>query len=161
MRQRRKVDLFCKGLLRLGEQILGFYIIFVLYSLRLHLFKGGGFSLAQENCIFCKIIAKDVPSKIVYEDEGFLGFEDVNPFGPVSILVVPKEHVATIVDLEGRGNMLSGLMNIGIKLVKKYELDQRGFSFHINGGGVQEINHLHLKIGGGWENRTDDGYPQW
>lgn len=115
----------------------------------------------MRDCIFCKIINKEVPSEIIFEDENFVVLKDINPFGPVALLVISRKHINTIIDLEGQNDILSGLMNVGLRMVKDFDLNEKGFSFHINGGGVQEVNHLHLKIGGAWENREAKGYPKW
>lgn len=132
----------------------------MLYSLRLAT-KGGECLFCMQDCIFCKIIKKEIPSDIVYENEDFLVFKDINPFGPVSLLVIPKVHVETIVDLSNNGELLEKLMKTGLEIVREYDLQNKGFAFHINGGGVQEVNHLHLKIGGAWENKDCEGYPEW
>jgi len=115
----------------------------------------------MSDCVFCKIANKEVSSNIVFEDDDFVVFEDINPFGPVALLVAPRDHIETIVDLDEKSEALSALMILGIKMVKKYNLDKKGFSFHINGGGVQEVNHLHLKIGGAWMSPESPGYPKW
>ena len=117
--------------------------------------------MKMQDCIFCKILNKGIPSEIVYEDADFVVIKDVKPFGPIALLVIPKEHIETIIDLEGRGGKLADLFAIGIKMVKEFGLDTKGFSFHINGGGLQEVSHLHLKIGGAWENSEAEGYPKW
>lgn len=54
----------------------------------------------MENCIFCKIINKEIPGNIVYEDEEILAFRDINPQAPVHILVIPKKHIESLIDLE-------------------------------------------------------------
>ena len=54
----------------------------------------------MEDCIFCKIVKKEIPSKIIYEDEKVIAFEDINPQAPVHILVIPKKHIASIIELE-------------------------------------------------------------
>lgn len=115
----------------------------------------------MQDCIFCKIVRKEIPSNIVYENEDFLVFNDINPFGPVSLLVIPKKHINTIVDLANEEELMKGLLKVGLEVVKRFDLQNKGFAFHINGGGVQEVDHLHLKIGGAWENKDSNGYPEW
>lgn len=115
----------------------------------------------MQDCIFCKIIKKEIPSEIVYEDENFIVINDINPFGPVALLILPKEHIETILDLAEREEVIADLFSIALKIAKRFGLDKKGFSFHVNGGGLQEVNHLHLKLGGGWENSDAEGYPKW
>ncbi len=54
----------------------------------------------MEDCIFCKIVNKEIPSQIVYEDEDVLAFNDINPVAPVHILVIPKKHIKSLIELE-------------------------------------------------------------
>ena len=91
-------------------------------------------------CVFCRIIAGELPSKKVYEDEGFVAFHDIRPKAPVHVLVVPKEHVEKLSDYpdteEGERKLL-GL---------------EGYRVQVNVGekGGQEVFHVHVHVMGGW-----------
>lgn len=62
----------------------------------------------MEDCIFCKIIRKEIPSEIVYEDDEILAFKDINPAAPIHILVIPKRHISSLVKLEKDDELLIG-----------------------------------------------------
>jgi histidine triad (HIT) family protein len=114
-----------------------------------------------ENCLFCKIAAKKIPSSIVYEDEDLLAFKDINPAAPVHLLVIPKLHVATLSDCDASHTALLGKM---LALAPKLAVEQGcavtydadgtpggGYKTLINSGpdGGQEVYHLHLHMYGG------------
>jgi len=115
----------------------------------------------MENCIFCKIVAKQIPSSVVYEDEELLAFKDINPAAPVHLLVIPKQHVSTLSECgEEHTALLGKMLALAPKLAAehgiapKQEADgQRsgGFKTLINTGpdGGQEVYHLHLHMYGG------------
>ena len=106
----------------------------------------------MDNCIFCKIIKKEIPSTIVYEDDEILAFRDINPVAPVHILVIPKKHISYLTDLEKEDELLIGKIYTAInKIVKQEEIDQKGFRVIVNCGedGGQEVKHLHFHILGG------------
>ena len=115
----------------------------------------------MDNCIFCKIVAKQIPAAIVYEDEDLLAFKDINPAAPVHLLVIPKQHVSTLSDVSAEHTALLGKM---LALAPKLAAEQGvgvttgpdgkrsgGFKTLINTGpnGGQEVYHLHLHIMGG------------
>ena len=60
------------------------------------------------DCIFCKIVKKEIPAKILFEDELVVAFPDIHPFAPVHILIIPKEHIETIADLQDKHEKLTG-----------------------------------------------------
>jgi len=103
------------------------------------------------NCIFCKIVAGQVPSRKVYEDDELLGFHDIAPWAPVHFLLIPKAHVATLYDVTDAHQALLGKM---LRLAPKLALEQgvtNGFRTLINTGedGRQEVQHVHLHVMGG------------
>lgn len=103
------------------------------------------------NCIFCKIVAGEIPSKKVHEDEEFLAFHDIRPAAPVHLLVIPKRHLASLADAEADDEpMLGRLMGLVPRLARENGL-AGGFKTAINTGrdGGQEVDHLHLHILGG------------
>jgi histidine triad (HIT) family protein len=114
-----------------------------------------------ENCIFCKIAAKQIPSKIVYEDDDLIVFHDINPAAPVHLLIIPKEHIATLSDCADRHAALLGkMLLLAPKLAEQhgcaYTTDANGVMaggyktlFNIGPDGGQEVYHLHMHVIGG------------
>jgi histidine triad (HIT) family protein len=105
----------------------------------------------MDDCIFCKIVAGEIPSKKVYEDDEFLAFNDIRPVAPVHIMVIPKVHVASLEDCdEGHRDMLGRLMLLLPRLAREQGL-ANGFRTVINTGkgGGQEVFHLHVHAFGG------------
>jgi histidine triad (HIT) family protein len=107
------------------------------------------------NCLFCKIIAKQIPSKTVYEDEQVYAFHDIHPWAPVHFLIVPKAHIASMAHI---GAEHAALMGHIMGLVPKLAL-QEGCNPYPEGGyrlvtntgaeGGQEVHHLHFHVMGG------------
>jgi len=101
------------------------------------------------DCLFCKIIAGDIPSTKVYEDEKVYAFRDINPQAAKHVLVVPKKHMKNI--LECDAETAAALVN-GIREVAKIEgLEENGFRIASNCGkhGCQSVDHLHIHVMGG------------
>ncbi len=106
----------------------------------------------MEDCIFCKIIKKEIPSNIVYESDEIIAFRDVNPVAPIHILVIPKKHLNSVLDLNPEDEMLVGKIYMVINKIAKQEgIDKSGFRIVVNCGedGGQEVKHLHFHIIGG------------
>ena len=115
----------------------------------------------MDNCLFCKIAARKIPSSIVYEDDDLLAFKDINPAAPVHLLVIPKLHVATLSDCDDSHAALLGKMLIlAPKLAAEFGCavsydaagtPNGGYKTLINSGpdGGQEVYHLHLHLYGG------------
>ena len=106
----------------------------------------------MEDCLFCKIIKGDIPSNKVYEDEEILAFRDINPVAPVHILVIPKKHITSLVDLKREDEILIGKIYMVInKIAKQESIDEKGFRVIVNCGedGGQEVKHLHFHLLGG------------
>jgi len=105
----------------------------------------------MNDCIFCKIISGEIPSQKVYEDELVYAFKDINPMAPVHILVVPKAHIPTILDIdENNSAIVAHIYEVIVKLAKEYKLEQ-GFRVvsNCNEFGGQTVFHLHFHILGG------------
>ena len=103
------------------------------------------------HCIFCKIVAGQIPSKKVYEDEQILAFHDIHPWAPVHILVIPKQHIASMVDVSLEHQALMGrMLAVTPQLMKDLGVTN-GFRHVINTGadGRQEVGHVHLHVMGG------------
>ena len=103
------------------------------------------------NCLFCKIVRGEVPSKKVYEDEDVLAFHDVRPQAPVHFLIIPKEHVATLYDAGmAQHRALGKMLALSGELALK-EGAGDGFRTIVNTGrvGHQEVYHVHMHVIGG------------
>lgn len=103
------------------------------------------------DCIFCKIVRGEIPSKKAYEDDDVLVFHDIHPIAPVHLLLIPKAHVASLWDCDAQHQSILGKMLLmAPKLALEHGLDN-GFRTMINTGpgGGQEVFHLHLHIFGG------------
>jgi histidine triad (HIT) family protein len=101
------------------------------------------------SCLFCKIIAKEIPSKAVYEDENVYAFEDVNPQAPVHILIVPKKHIATSLEIGNDDHELIGYMfQVANKIAKDKKVAERGFRLvmNCNRESGQTVFHIHLHL---------------
>lgn len=104
------------------------------------------------DCIFCKIINKEIPSKIVYEDDEVLAFEDIAPQAPVHIVVIPKKHIAKITEIEKEDEALIGkIYSVINKIARVKQIAEEGFRVIINCGenGGQEVKHIHFHLLGG------------
>ncbi len=103
-------------------------------------------------CIFCKIVQKQIPAKIVYEDDSVLAFEDVNPQAPVHVLIIPKEHIPTALDIcDKHGDILCKLYAAAKKIAVEKQIDTRGFRLVVNTNAEagQTVFHLHMHLLGG------------
>ena len=106
----------------------------------------------MNDCLFCKIIKGEIPSSKVYEDEEILAFRDINPVAPVHVLVIPKKHIDSLVELEKEDELLIGKIYTVINKIAKQEgIDEKGFRVIVNCGedGGQEVKHLHFHLIGG------------
>ena len=104
------------------------------------------------DCLFCKIAAKEVPATILFEDPEIIAFRDINPQAPSHLLVVPKQHIATIDDADTKDEQLLGhMVLVGKKLAAEEGISQDGYRlvFNVNAGGGQMVYHIHLHVLGG------------
>ena len=111
----------------------------------------------MENCLFCKIIAGEIPSEKVYEDDEVLAFKDINPMAPIHILIIPKEHIDGADELnESNSAVTAKIFAVASILAKEYRLDN-GFRIVTNVGsdGGQTVRHLHFHLLGGTKLRTE------
>jgi histidine triad (HIT) family protein len=106
----------------------------------------------MSDCIFCKIIAKEIPGTIVYEDDLVLAFNDIHPLAPVHVLIIPKKHIESLNDINEEDQALLGHLLIKAKEVaKSFNIAETGYRVITNIGkdGNQVIKHLHFHILGG------------
>ena len=102
----------------------------------------------SENCIFCRIVRGEVPSKKVYEDDQVIVFNDINPAAPVHLLLVPKEHVESLMTAGQQHQALVGKMLLLAPRLAREQGSADGFRVVINNGpgGGQEVAHLHMHV---------------
>lgn len=103
------------------------------------------------DCVFCKIVSGEIPSKRVYEDDQMIVINDLNPGAPVHVLVIPKEHTENI--LTASPEILVHVKKVLPEIVKKLGIAEKGFRIVVNTGveGGQTVPHLHFHILGGKE----------
>jgi histidine triad (HIT) family protein len=104
------------------------------------------------DCIFCKIIEKEIPAEIVFEDEEILAFKDTQPIAPVHILIIPKRHIESVNQFENVDANLAGRMILVAKQIAvKLDIAEKGYKllFRVGRHGGQEVPHMHLHLIGG------------
>ena len=103
----------------------------------------------MEDCVFCKIIKGEIPAQKVYEDSEIIAFEDINPAAPIHILIIPKKHIETLMEIEEEDTMLMGkIIQVAKKVAKKLGVEERGFRLIANCGpdSGQEVMHIHFHL---------------
>jgi len=103
-------------------------------------------------CVFCEIVAGRIPAKVAFQDEAVLAFHDINPQAPVHLLVVPKQHVTSLLDLTPAEDALAGrLVRSARDLARELGLGERGFRLVFNCGADAgySVFHIHLHLLGG------------
>lgn len=106
----------------------------------------------MDQCLFCKIGNRQIPGKIVYEDDQSVAFEDINPKAPVHILIIPRRHLATLLDASRDDELLLGhLLLVANAIARQKGIADRGFRLvlNCNSEGGQVVFHLHLHLLGG------------
>jgi histidine triad (HIT) family protein len=104
------------------------------------------------DCLFCKIINNEIPSDMVYQDDQVTVFKDINPAAPVHLLIVPKRHIPSVIEMqEGDEEVLGKLFSTAKKVAEDLNIDQTGYRLIVNNGpdGRQEIHHIHMHLLGG------------
>jgi histidine triad (HIT) family protein len=104
------------------------------------------------DCLFCKIIAREIPASIVYEDDRVLAFNDINPQGPTHVLVVPKRHIPTLNDLGPEDDATVGeIVRRAAAIARDRGVEAGGFRtvFNTNRDAGQTVFHIHLHLIGG------------
>lgn len=104
------------------------------------------------SCLFCKIACKEISSNVVFEDPEIIVIRDLKPQAPTHMLVIPKQHIATINDVDSKDEQLLGHMVLTAKkmaMAEKLSDDGYRLVFNVNSGGGQEVYHIHLHLLGG------------
>ena len=103
----------------------------------------------MDDCVFCKIIKGEIPSEKVYEDDEIFAFKDINPVAPIHILVIPKKHIATLLDVTEEDSHLISKLFVAInKIAKQIGIEESGFRIVANCGkdSGQEVMHIHFHM---------------
>lgn len=105
----------------------------------------------MSDCLFCNIIAGNIPSDVVYEDDNIFVFKDISPRAPVHLLMIPKVHISSLADATPEHSALLGEMMTKVPQIAKQAGCEKGFRTIVNTGvdGGQEVYHLHIHILGG------------
>lgn len=106
----------------------------------------------QQDCIFCKIASKEIPTQVIYEDEHLLAFPDINPAAPVHVLVITKKHIDNLLEASAEDAALIGHVMLTIpKIAEQLGLADDGFRIVVNtkDNGGQTVHHIHWHILGG------------
>jgi histidine triad (HIT) family protein len=106
----------------------------------------------SEDCIFCKIVAGEIPSDEVYQDELVFAFRDINPAAPTHVLIIPRQHLVNTNALDGSHKEIAAAMLLAApKIAVQEGVAESGYRLIMNNGpdGRQEVMHLHLHLLGG------------
>jgi len=106
----------------------------------------------MDNCIFCKIIKKEIPANVVYEDSHCIAFEDTNPQAPIHILLIPREHYASLNDIpESKKDILSHILFMARQIARDKRIQTQGYRLVLNTekDSGQEVFHIHFHLLGG------------
>jgi histidine triad (HIT) family protein len=104
------------------------------------------------DCLFCKVIAGQIPGNFVHQDEDMVAFRDINPQAPLHVLIVPRRHIATLNDLSAEDDALVGsIFRRAAAIAKEHGYDARGYRtvFNCNSEAGQSVFHIHLHVLGG------------
>lgn len=118
----------------------------------MRLTRGPGGRHKTRMCLFCKIVAREIPGKIVYEDDDVLAFEDIRPVAPTHTLVIPKRHIASLNEAKPEDAELLGKVLVAAgKVAKQAGIDQSGWRLVLNNGpnAGQTVFHIHAHVLGG------------
>jgi histidine triad (HIT) family protein len=106
----------------------------------------------MEDCLFCKIIDKTIPAELIFEDERIVAFNDINPQAPVHVLIIPKEHFASLNDIpEEKKDLLSHILLRARQIAQNIGIKEKGYRIVLNTGkeSGQEVFHIHFHLLGG------------
>jgi histidine triad (HIT) family protein len=109
-------------------------------------------ALMEQDCLFCRIVAGEIPSELIYQDERSIAFRDINPQAPVHVLVVPREHMESLDEATQKDEaMLGHLLRVAARVANEQGLSESGYRTVINtgAGAGQSVFHLHVHVLGG------------
>lgn len=101
----------------------------------------------DSKCIFCKIVKGEIPKEFAYEDDMIVAFDDINPVAPVHLIIIPKKHIPDFFEVKDDKVYLA-LSKAIRHLIEKTGLSKKGYKIEVNGGGAQDIFHLHFHLFG-------------
>ncbi len=104
------------------------------------------------DCVFCKIVAGEIPADIFYQDEEVVAFRDINPVAPTHLLIIPKKHIPSLILLsEAESSLIGDMVNTANQLAKREGISESGYRLVLNCGeqGGQLVPHLHIHLLGG------------
>ena len=108
--------------------------------------------MSDQSCIFCKIAAREIPAEILHESDRVVAFRDTDPKAPTHVLLIPKEHIASIADIEDRhGDMLADIAQAAAHLARTEGIEDSGWRLvtNVGRGAGQSVFHLHFHLLGG------------
>ena len=104
------------------------------------------------DCVFCKIVAGEMPGDIVYQDEGLIAFRDITPMASTHMHIIPKKHITSLVDLsEAESSLIGDMVKVANQLARREGISESGYRLVTNCGkqGGQLVPHLHMHLLGG------------
>ncbi len=108
----------------------------------------------MNDCIFCRIAAKQMPANLLYDSSDVIAFNDISPSAPVHVLIVPTKHIATFLDIEPvERDVLLQMTQVVQQMIRERELEKSGYRVVFNGGRLQHVQHLH------WHLLSEGGLP--
>jgi len=108
--------------------------------------------MSEKSCLFCKIIAGDIPGEFIHQDEVCVAIRDINPQAPMHVLVIPREHLESLDDASQKDEALLGhLLRVGARIANDQGYDESGYRtvINTNAGAGQTVFHVHLHLLGG------------
>ena len=103
-------------------------------------------------CVFCRIVAGELPSDILYQDDEVMAFRDINPLAPIHVLIIPKRHINSLADLsEGETQIIGHMAEVANRLARQEGVAEKGYRLVVSSGedGGQVVSHLHMHLLGG------------
>jgi len=116
--------------------------------------------MAEQDCLFCRIVRREIPSQIVYETDNLLAFRDIDPKAPLHVLIIPKRHVASLNDVEPPDAALLGELFVAARAIARAEgVAEDGYRVVVNtnAGAGQTVFHIHMHLLGGRDLRWPPG----
>ncbi|MFH1863347.1 MAG: histidine triad nucleotide-binding protein [bacterium] len=116
----------------------------------------------DKDCVFCKIIKRDIPSKIEFENNDVIAFRTIQPIAPTHILIIPKKHIKNLSEAsDSDNNLLGEIMIVARDLAKKLGISEAFRVAAANGDGAgQSVFHMHFHLTGGWKKKYEEAEDQ-